>query len=62
MLNKAIAEERERVREEINPLIEEIGSGAFSRDPMTHAENTITRAKEIGQKILSSLDKPDKGI
>jgi len=60
-IQQAIAEERKRVVREITPLIEEIGSGAFSRDPVTHAENVITRAKEIGQEILtvlSSLDKP----
>ena len=40
---------------EIEGLVNEIGTGAFSTDHLEHANNTIEHAKEIAQKVLSIL-------
>jgi transcription elongation factor GreA-like protein len=44
--------------EEIIPIIKEIieGKGAFSREPIIHAENTINAMKELAKDILDKLN------
>lgn len=42
----------EDANSKIIPMLDKIieGSGAFSRDPLTHAENTIDNMKELAQE------------
>lgn len=56
LLSQKDTERNAELRREIESLVNEIGKGAYSRDKLEHANNTIEYAKEIGQAILSILD------
>lgn len=51
-------DEYKQALEKIKPMLEEIsqGTGAYSRDPIQHAENCIEHMKELAKKALKIIE------
>ena len=51
---RALKAENERLRGELAEIAK--GEGAFSRDPLTHASNTIENMTDIARRALEAND------